>query len=69
MTIGSSNYTLIFDDRGPAASRGIAIAINNAGTPRSEQALISTNAVPEPATTVQFGTGLLALSGSPDAGR
>ncbi|HEX5972729.1 MAG TPA: hypothetical protein VFY85_12435, partial [Gemmatimonadaceae bacterium] len=42
LTIGSTDYTLIFNDRGPAANRGIAIAVNNAETPTSVQALVST---------------------------
>jgi hypothetical protein len=61
VTIGSTSYTLIFDDRGPAADEGIAIAINNAGTSTSVNAIVAT---PEPASMVLLATGLLGIFGA-----
>ena len=56
-SIGLATYTVIFDDIGPAAGRGIAIPINN---DRGINAFVSV--VPEPSTYLLMGTGLVALA-------
>ena len=63
LTIGNTTYEFIFNDRGPAANRGLAIAVNNDATPTSIQAIVATSSVPEPATLVLFATGLLGIAG------
>ena len=63
LTVGATNYQLIFNNIGPAANRGIAIAVNNVGTPTSIQAIATTDTVPEPATLVLLATGLLGIAG------
>lgn len=57
-SIGPVTYSLIFDNFGPAAGRGLGIPINNS---RGINALISTSVVPEPATNALLASGLLAL--------
>ena len=56
--IGVVTYTLIFDNIGPAAGRGLGIPINNE---RGINALVTTNVVPEPGTTALFAAGGLLL--------
>ena len=57
-SIGLATYTMIFDNIGPGAGRGLGIPINNE---RGINALVNTNVVPEPATNALLATGLLAL--------
>jgi len=69
VTIGSTTYAMIFNDGGPAAGRGIAIAVNNAANPTSIQAIattgtLTTDVAPEPASIVLLGTGLLGIAGA-----
>lgn len=58
LNIGPATYTLIFDNIGPGAGRGLGIPINNE---RGINALVTTNVVPEPATNALLATGLLAI--------
>ncbi len=58
-TIGTASYTIIYDNIGPAANRGLGFPINN---DRGVNAIVSTsNVVPEPSTYLLMGTGLVAL--------
>jgi len=65
VTVGPTNYALIVNASGPAANRGYAIAVNDAATPTSIQAIATTNTntVPEPASLVLIATGLLGIAG------
>ena len=57
--IGNVMYTLIFDNVGPAAGRGLGIPINNE---RGINALVNVSSVvPEPATNALLATGVLML--------
>jgi hypothetical protein len=59
ITLGSAVYTLIFDNNGPAAGRGLGLPINNM---RGINALLQTSSVvPEPSVFVLLAGGLLAL--------
>ena len=62
VTIGSTTYSLIFDDRGPAAGIGYAIGVNNAANPTSIQAEVT--ATPEPASMTLLATGLIGIFGA-----
>jgi hypothetical protein len=61
VTIGGTTYSLIFDNIGPAAGRGVNIAINNAGTSTSVNAIVAT---PEPASMTLLATGLIGIFGA-----
>ena len=61
VTIGSTSYSLIYHDSGPAAGDGINIAINNAGTSTSISAIVAT---PEPASITLLATGLIGIFGA-----
>jgi hypothetical protein len=60
--IGSTTYSLIFDNRGPAAHVGYAIGVNNAENPTSIQAQVT--ATPEPASMTLLATGLIGIFGA-----
>jgi hypothetical protein len=61
VTIGGTTYSLIFDNIGPAANRGVNIAINNQGTTTSVNAIVAT---PEPASMTLLATGLIGIFGA-----
>jgi hypothetical protein len=61
VNIGGTTYSLIFDNIGPAAGRGVNIAINNAGTSTSVNAIVAT---PEPASMTLLATGLIGIFGA-----
>ena len=57
-SIGPVMYTVVYDNIGPAANRGLGIPINNE---RGINALVSV--VPEPATNALLATGLVMIVG------
>ena len=61
VNIDGTTYSLIFDNVGPAAGQGVAIAINNALTPTSVNAIVAT---PEPASMTLLATGLIGIFGA-----
>ena len=62
IVIGNTTYSLIFDNRGPAAGVGYAIGVNNALNPTSIQAQVT--ATPEPASMTLLATGLIGIFGA-----
>ena len=62
VVIGNTSYSLIFDNRGPAAGVGYAIGVNNAANPTSIQAQVT--ATPEPASMTLLATGLIGIFGA-----
>jgi hypothetical protein len=62
VVIGNTSYSLIFDNRGPAAGVGYAIGVNNTDNPTSIQAQVT--ATPEPASMTLLATGLIGIFGA-----
>jgi len=62
IVIGNTTYSLIFDNRGPAAGVGYAIGVNNTANPTSIQAQVT--ATPEPASMTLLATGLIGIFGA-----
>ena len=60
VAIGNTRYTMIYDNIGPAANRGLGIPINNR---RGINALVTSSVVPEPSTYALMGTDLARLVG------
>jgi hypothetical protein len=60
-TIDGTTYQVIFNNIGPAAGRGIAIPINKT---TGIDALVTTSAVPEPASMTLLATGLAGVFGA-----
>lgn len=60
VNIGNTRYTIIYDNIGPAANRGLGLPINN---DRGINALVTSSVVPEPSTYALMATGLAMLVG------
>jgi hypothetical protein len=60
-SIDGTTYQVIFNSIGPAAGRGIAIPINKT---TGIDALVTTSAVPEPASMTLLATGLAGVFGA-----